>query len=58
MCDTITYFKIKIYNNLYNEVSLYSGFHLLSLLFPESQAGNQEYQFLMHFSRVPLHTYK
>ena len=43
MCDTITYSKIEIYKNVYNEVSLYSGFHLLSLLFPDSQAGNQEY---------------
>ena len=36
MCDIITYSKIEIYKNVYNEVSLYSGFHLLSLLFPDS----------------------
>lgn len=43
VCDTVIYFKIEIYKNLYNEVSSYSGFHLLSLFSQSHRQGNQEY---------------
>lgn len=42
MCDTLTYFTIEIYKNLYDEVSLYPG-SILSVPVSQLQPGNQDY---------------
>lgn len=48
MYGTLTCFKIKIYKNLHNEVSLYPGLHVFSLLYPCSQDARN--MFLMNLS--------